>query len=51
MTIVYGQNVGPQQFGIIYKALYQDGGLGNLSVQPVSDNGTYIFLHEGHNQI
>lgn len=40
MTIVYGQNVGPQQFGIIYKALYQDGGLGNLSVQPVSDNGT-----------
>ncbi|RMX41265.1 hypothetical protein pdam_00012375, partial [Pocillopora damicornis] len=38
MTIVYGQNVGPQQFGIIYKALYQDGGIGNLSVQPVSDN-------------
>ncbi|XP_022784712.1 protein sidekick-1-like isoform X2 [Stylophora pistillata] len=38
MTIVYGQNVGPQQFRTIYKALYQDGRLGNLTVQPVSDN-------------
>lgn len=40
MTIVYGQNVGPEQFTTIYKALYEDGTIGNLSVQPVKDNGT-----------
>ena len=41
--IVYAQNVGPQQFAVIYKALYEEGVLGNLSVQPVSDNGTGCF--------
>lgn len=40
MTIVYGQNVEPQQFATIYKALYKDGILGNLVVQPITDNGT-----------
>jgi len=40
MTIVYAQNVGPQQFTVVYKALYIDGMLGNLSVKPVADNGT-----------
>ena len=44
MTIVYAQNVGPQQFAVIYKALYRDGILGNLSVQPVSDNGKWFFI-------
>ena len=44
MTIVYGQSVGPQQFATIYKALYEDGTLGNLSAQPVNDNGT-IRIH------
>lgn len=43
ITIVYAQNVGPQQFAIIYKALYEEGVLGNLSVQPISDNGTGRF--------
>ena len=40
IIIVYAQNVGPQQFAVIYKALYEEGVLGNLSVQPISDNGT-----------
>ena len=43
ITIVYAQNVGPQQFAVIYKALYEEGVLGNLSVQPISDNGTGCF--------
>ncbi|XP_015753438.1 PREDICTED: phosphatidylinositol phosphatase PTPRQ-like [Acropora digitifera] len=38
MTIVYAQNVGPQQFTVVYKAIYIDGMLGNLSVKPVADN-------------
>ena len=40
MTIVYGQSVEPKQFAVIFKALYEDGKLGNLTVQPVKDNGT-----------
>jgi len=40
LTIVYGQSVGPKQFAVIFKALYEDGKLGNLTVQPVKDNGT-----------
>ena len=40
IIIVYAQNVGPHQFAVIYKALYEEGVLGNLSVQPISDNGT-----------
>ena len=44
MTIVYAQNVGPQQFSVIYKALYIDGKLGNLSVKPVVDNGKAFSL-------
>lgn len=40
MTIVYGQSVGPEQFATLYKALYEDGTIGNLSAQPIRDNGT-----------
>ena len=40
MTIVYGQSVKPKQFAVLFKALYEDGKLGNLTVQPVKDNGT-----------
>lgn len=40
MTIVYGQSVEPKQFAVIFKALYEAGKLGNLTVQPVKDNGT-----------
>lgn len=43
MTIVYAQNVKPQQFAVIYKALYKKGTLGNLSVQPANDNSNKIF--------
>ena len=43
IAIVYAQNVGPQQFAVIYQALYEEGVLGNLSVQPISDNGTGCF--------
>ena len=43
IIIVYAQNVGPQQFAVIYKALYEEGVLGNLSVQPINDNGTGCF--------
>ena len=42
MTIVYGQSVEPRQFAVIFKALYEDGKLGNLTVQPVKDNGTSL---------
>ena len=40
ITIVYGQSVEPKQFAVIFKALYEDGKLGNLTVQPNKDNGT-----------
>jgi len=40
LTIVYRQSVEPKQFAVIFKALYEDGKLGNLTVQPVKDNGT-----------
>lgn len=51
MTIVYAQNVGPQQFNVVYKALYIDGMLGNLSVKPVADNGKALSLETHSNSL
>ena len=44
MRIVLGQKAGMEHFASLYNALYKDGKLGEISVQPTQDNSKTILL-------
>lgn len=43
ITIVYGQRVSMDHFAKLYKALYVDGQLYNLTTQPLNDNSKQFY--------
>ena len=44
MRIVIGQKAGMEHFTSLYNALYKNGKLGEISVQPIKDNSKTILL-------